>query len=260
MTESASAYELIYRNNLAAEAAWLQLGATAKADSVDLLTAHLARPFTTLCEMGSGTGAVLDECRRRGLARNYLGVDSSEEALGWIHQRPSDAARLVRHDLENGAPELGMFVDLVVLSHILEHLGKPQLLLASLRNRCRWLVAEVPLENQPVPRSAAWIRSNVLGKSRCDNLAGHVQFFSKRSFRKLLARSGWRILGERTYLAYDKGAILYSARRNGSSPWRSLAPYFACKLLGNRAASRLFCVHYAVLAKCNEVEPIDGGR
>jgi 2-polyprenyl-3-methyl-5-hydroxy-6-metoxy-1,4-benzoquinol methylase len=248
MTESASAYEVIYRNGLAAEAEWLQLGGTAKAESVDSLTAPLLRPFATLCEMGCGTGAVLEDCMRRGLARNYIGVDSSAEALEWLWDRQHHAVRLVQHDLEAGAPDLGTPVDLMVLSHVLEHLGKPQGLLASLHNKCSWLVAEVPLENQPLPRALAWIRSKILGRPRHHNLAGHVQFFSKRSFCRLMVSTGWTIVSERTYLAYSKAAILYGARRNGSPLWRSFAPYFAVKLLGRRAATRLFCVHYAVLA------------
>lgn len=248
MTESVSVYETIYRDNLGAEAEWLKLGATAKAESVDLLTAHLRRPFATLCELGCGTGAVLEECMRRGLAQNYIGVDSSAEALVWLGERQHHVPRLIQHDLESGAPEVGTSVDLVVLSHVLEHLRIPQALLASLHDQCSWLVAEVPLENQPVPRAVAWTRSKILGRPRTDNLAGHVQFFSKRSFRKLMASTGWTIVSERRYLAYNNTAIRYAARRNGSPLWRSFAPYFLCKLFGRRIAMRLFCVHYAVLA------------
>jgi hypothetical protein len=248
MPSSAGRYQRIYKNDLAAEAEWLRMGAKAKTDSIDLLTAPFSRPFGILCEMGCGTGAILEECVRRGLAQNYIGVDASEDALNWVRQRHQGGIRLIRHDLDQGAPELGGFADLVVISHVLEHLRRPNSLLAGLRGKCGFLMAEVPLENQPVPRTMAWFRSTACGRKRDDNLAGHVQFFFRSSFRKLLVSSGWNIIAERRYLAYQKDTIHYSSRRNGSPLWKSLGPYFASRLLGDRVASHLLCVHYAVLA------------
>lgn len=247
-SKSARAYQAIYRNDLVSEAEWLRLGGKNKADSIDLLTLHLQRPFDTLCEIGCGTGALLEECIRRGLARHYIGVDGSEEALDWIRLKHDARIRLIEHDLDAGAHGIAGFADLVVISHVLEHLERPQALLASLRGRCRNLVAEVPLENQPIPRTAAWARHVILGRQRQSSRSGHIQFFTKKSFRQLVSRAGWHIVGERTYLAYDRNTILYSARKYGSPLWRSLAPYFFFKLAGRRVASRLLCVHYAVLA------------
>lgn len=247
MTQSSATYEAIYRSDIASEAEWLRLGAKAKADSVDLLTAGFSRPFGMLCELGCGTGAVLEECMRRSLARNYIGVDASADALNWIRERLHGPIQLIRRDLERGAPKLQCFADLVVISHVLEHLSKPEVLLASLRGKCGWLVAEVPLEDQLVPRSKACLLSNVFGRARRNNLAGHIHFFSKTSFRALITRCGWKILAERRYLPYTKAVIMYSARRNGTLAWRSLAPYFVSRILGDRVSSRLLCAHYAVL-------------
>jgi len=248
MPPSSAFYQNVYRRNVAAEAEWLQIGAKAKADSVDLLTSTLSRPVDVLCEMGCGTGAVLAECRHRRLARSYIGVDSSKDALDWIRRSYGESIRLIYHDLDQGAPKLDVFADLVVISHVLEHLNQPEILLAGLRGKCACVMAEAPLENQPVPRGKAWVRSRLFGQARWDNQAGHVQFFSKASFRELLVRCGWKIIGERIYLAYGKHAILYATRKNGSPPWKSLAPYLLSKLLGHTLASHLLCVHYAVLA------------
>ncbi|MGH9375308.1 MAG: class I SAM-dependent methyltransferase [Terriglobia bacterium] len=248
MSESASRYAAIYRTDVAVEAEWLRLGGNSKAGSIDLLTSRLPRPLSTLCEMGCGTGAVLEECIRRGLAMRYFGVDASAEALEWTRRDLGEGITLIHHDLEAGAPDLGMAVDLVVLSHVLEHLKRPEILLDGLAGRCRHLVAEVPLENQIIPAGRAWVRSAVLKKSRTENLSGHVQFFSKASFRKLIASCGWAIIAEYTYVPYRKDAIIFSARRNDLSTCWSLAPYFLSRLLGDPVASRLLCAHYAVLA------------
>jgi trans-aconitate methyltransferase len=249
MPQSSALYDDIYRRDIVAEAEWLRMGAKAKVDSIDLLISNLSRPVGVLCEMGCGTGAVLEECIRRGLACNYIGVDASEDALSWIRRTMSRSVRLIRHDLDQGAPPLDAFPDLVVISHVIEHLNDPEVLLAALRGKCGWLIAEVPLENQPVPRAMACIRSRLFKEPRSRNRAGHVRFFSRASFRQLLAHCGWNIIAERMYLAYRKETIVYASRRDGSPLWRNLVPYALAKLLGEKIASHLLCVHYALLVR-----------
>jgi SAM-dependent methyltransferase len=247
MSASAAHYRSIYEAGLDAEAEWLRLGAPAKAHSIKLLTADLPRPFGTVCEMGCGTGAVLEQCMQLGLGRRYYGLDSSTVALAHLHQQHGDRVTLVHHDLEAGVPEELTF-DLVVLSHVLEHLATPQALLRSLVGKCRYLVAEVPLENQPVPHAIAWLRSTLGATSREQNAAGHVQFFSHESFRDLIRAAGWTILREHLYVPYFKHALVFSARRNKTPLWRALAPYYGSRLLGPWASSRILNVHCAVLA------------
>ncbi len=248
MSSSATFYRNIYLKSLEAEAEWLQLGAPAKANNIEQLSFRLPKPIATYCEMGCGTGAVLEEAMRRGVARHYYGVDSSLEALEWMRKRHGDNVSLTQHDLETGAPEFGVVFDLVVLPHVLEHLANPHALLADLRAKCRCLVAEVPLENQPLPRAKAWLKSNLFVKARQENSAGHVQFFSRSSFQKLLKHSGWTILAEHTYVPYQKEAIAFASRRTGAPLWEGFAPYLLSKLMGPRVAASLLCVHHAILA------------
>ncbi|MGH9448250.1 MAG: class I SAM-dependent methyltransferase [Terriglobia bacterium] len=248
MSQSALFYQAIFQSRLDSEAEWLRQGAKAKADAIQALAAHLPHPLESLCEMGCGTGAVLEECIRRGLAKEYIGADASKEALDWVRRRNPGKINLIHHDLESGAPELGLLPSIVVLSHILEHLRNPEVLLASLCGKCNYLIAEVPLENQIFPNSRAWVRSKIFRKARTDNPSGHVQFFSRSSFRKLMASSGWKILAQRIYIPYQNIALLFSARSGESVPWRSLFPYFVFKLFGRRVASRILCVHFAILA------------
>jgi hypothetical protein len=134
-----------------------------------------------------------------------------------------------------------------VLSHVLEHLNDPLRLLVNLPRHCEYLVVEVPLQNQLIPHIMAVLRSKLRGISREANRAGHIQFFSKRSFRKLLVNAGWRIVQERTYLPYEKDALLFRARRNQIHVLRALLPYYVYRLLGP-AALALANVHFAVLA------------
>jgi SAM-dependent methyltransferase len=245
MGKAAEHYKQIYRDGLEVEAEWLRLGARAKAHSVDLLTRQLGRPLSSLCEFGCGTGAVLESCIELGLANTWAAVDNSPEALQYVRHRLGCVVQTECSDIESLSSTTKFKVG--VLSHVLEHLDKPFEVLVAMHGRCDNLIAEVPLENQPVPRLMATLRWKLRGVRRENNNSGHIQFFSKTSFRMLLADSGWRIIDEHTYLPQQKDALLFRARRNQIPVWRALVPYYIYRLLG-RASLALANVHYAILA------------
>lgn len=258
MSESADHYQRIYRRSLEIEARWLRFGARPKANSIQALVSDLDHPLESLCEMGCGTGSVLRECMRRRLAKRYFAIDGSQEALEYVRRRNGGQVVLARHDLETGTPDLGVTFDLVVVSHVIEHLRNPEPLLRSLSGKCRYLVAEVPLENQPVPLATSWLKSNLLGRKREENLSGHVQFFSRGSFRGLMESTGWRILREHRYSPYNRQAIVFNYTRNHLPVWRGLAPYWVSRLAGGWLSSRLLNAHYAVLATNGGCSRLDG--
>jgi SAM-dependent methyltransferase len=245
MGEAAEHYKQIYRHDLEIEAEWLRYGARAKAHSVDLLTRELGRPLSSLCEFGCGTGAVLEKCIELRLANKWTAVDNSPEALQYVRDRLGCLVQTECSDI--ASLSCTTKVQVGVLSHVLEHLENPSRVLVAMHGRCDNLIAEVPLQNQPVPRLMDTVRWKLGGLRREDNKAGHIQFFSKTSFRKLLADSGWRVVDEHMYLPQQKDALLFSARRNQIPVWRALLPYYIYRLLG-RAALALANVHYAVRA------------
>ena len=248
MSQSADHYQDIYQRSVELEAQWLQFGAKPKADSIQALVADLAPPLESLCELGCGTGSVLEECMRRRLAKRYFAIDGSKDALEYVRQRNGSQVDTASHDLEAGAPDLGETFDLVVVSHVIEHLHNPKPLLRGLIGKCQYMVAEVPLENQPVPLATSWLKSNLLGRKRADNLSGHVQFFSRETFRSLIESTGWKILRERRYSPYDKEAIVFNYSRNHWPIWRGLTPYWLSRVAGQWLSSRLLNAHFAVLA------------
>jgi len=70
-------YANLYLTQLEAEAEWLRRGALDKADSVEQLLARNGIVPRTLTELGAGTGAVISECRRRGLGQTFTAVDDA---------------------------------------------------------------------------------------------------------------------------------------------------------------------------------------
>ena len=239
-----------YRNELEDEARWLEYGAICKADSVEtLLRRHGIQPHTLL-ELGSGTGAVIRECQRRGLAKEYIAVDASEDAIAWAKERSPGIKCLVADITE---PELALFprVDVIVLSHVLEHLENPGDFLARLVARVpfAWLIAEVPLEDLLAARMKNLIRD------RTKNRAGHVQFFTGQSFLRLVTSAGLDVVDslryvqvfgkemlesqiERMRLPLGKRVVMRMTQRHLP---RLLTPLW----------SRFYHAHFAVLCRAN---------
>jgi SAM-dependent methyltransferase len=240
-------YDALYQNQLAGEAEWLDRTARHKADSVEHLLKKNGIACETLLELGCGTGSVIRECKARGLAKTYIAVDYSATAVDFLRGRDVDIETHVA-DVTAGDLALGRPVDVVVLSHVIEHLEDPRALLRSLRRLdFKYLVSEVPLDDLLMGRLSALFQED-----RTQNLAGHVQFFRAATFRRLLEASGLEVLDSRRYLnVLDRETIRFVCRKNGSSRATRYK-----MLLGRsiRCAfgpvwSYLFSAHYATLSR-----------
>jgi SAM-dependent methyltransferase len=240
-----------YRNDLEEEARWLEYGAVVKANSVEtLLRRHGIQP-RTLLELGSGTGAVIRECQRRGLAEEYIAVDASEDAIAWAQERSPGIKCLVA-DITDPKFELNRSVDAVVLSHVLEHLECPGDFLASLVARVSftWLIAEVPLEDLLAARMKNVIRD------RTKNRAGHVQFFTGQSFLRLLTSAGLEVVDSLRYVQVFGEEMLESQIERMSLP---LGKRVVMRMTQRHLPrlfkplwSRFYHAHFAVLCRSNK--------
>jgi len=174
-------YEEIYQNELEDEAEWLRFGAVEKVNSVEILLERNGIQPVSILELGCGTGAVIIECQRRRLAREFTAIDYSKTAIAYLESH-STGIRCMAADITVPDFTLEESFDVLVLSHVLEHLETPLAFLQSLltKVRFRYLVAEVPLEDLLASRIKNLIRD------RTRNSAGHVQFFTENSFRQIL--------------------------------------------------------------------------
>jgi len=243
-------YRSLYQNALDDEAEWLRLGAQQKANSVQLLMERNGIVADSLLELGAGTGAVIQECQKRGLAARFTAVDYSAEAMGFL-AKSAPAIKGVVADITSAEFSLEGDFDVVIMSHVLEHLEEPRKFLKSLgRLRWRYLVAEVPLEDLLAGRLKRLITSEPPGKA-----AGHVQFFTAASFQRLLNASGLAVIDNRRYVPINElQAIRFVCRKNGSSRIKSiqvaLTGYYLPRL-AKHLWSKLYYAHYAALC-CNE--------
>jgi len=246
-------YESLYASELDQEAEWLRRSAACKVDSIETLLARNSITPRTIVELGCGPGAVIRECSRRALAHRYVAVDYSPDAISYLRAKAPEI-EAVQADITSPEFSLDEPVDVVVLTHVIEHLDDPHAFLTQTLQKLqsRYMVAEVPLEDLLVPRLQS------LNKDRRINISGHVQFFTPASFDRLLTAHGLRILDRHRYIPiHSLDTIRFLKAKNGLSHLgasrimvgsvlkRALYPLLA----------RLHYAHYAVLCSRSGAVP-----
>jgi len=238
-------YAAIYASELDAQAKWLAFGAVEKANSIEILLRRVCFQPRTVLELGAGTGAIISELKRRNFAERYIAVDYSLEACDYMRQNLPDVeiicadvtTQLIDHD-----------VDVVVVSHVVEHLEEPgRLLDAIARNiRCQWIVIECPLEDLVASRLKNLLRD------RMKNLAGHVQFYTAASLRKLIS-DHFHIADRRYYVTgMPKSVIDFLAEKNDMSTTKRFIKYLTLGILPRLTApiwKRVWLGNYATLCR-----------
>ncbi|WP_420455197.1 class I SAM-dependent methyltransferase [Rubrivirga sp.] len=236
----------LFRTDLAYEVEWLRRTAGHKADSVvRLLHAEGLTPDSVL-EVGAGTGAVIGELRHRGVGVRHYAVDFSEEAIDVLRQVEPGIDAAVADVTETPDPFGAGPYDVALASHVVEHLEEPEAFLRALHPvPIRRLVVEVPLEDLPFGRLKSLL------KSRADHPAGHVQFFTRRSFTDLLARSGWRVRHVRVYapaLDAETFELAYGDAGVRMRTWKRATEFVLPRALGP-IWTRLYHAHCAALCE-----------
>jgi glycosyltransferase involved in cell wall biosynthesis len=146
-----------------------------------------------ILDVGCGPGWVAAELRRRG--HHVTGVDLIADE--GIEDRID---RFFAADLEHGVPDaVGGGYDIVIAADVIEHVRNPEELLADLAGRMDprgRIIASVPnfAHWYPRLRVAAGLfdydQRGILDRT-------HVRFFTRRSFRRVLASTGLEVASER---------------------------------------------------------------
>ena len=239
-------YQRIYREDLDDQAEWLRRSAREKVDSIERLLRENAISPTTILELGCGTGAVILECQRRGIADNYIAVDYSQHAIEYLKEN-STGITAIAADITS-TPTLPLECDVVILSHVIEHIESPDQFLRSVGNlNFSYLIAEVPLEDLPAGKLKACL------SDRTRNPAGHVQFFTATLFQRLLTSNGFTILNSRRYVpTLDLDTIRFVCRKNGWGFLRRMrmeATFTYLLPVLRPLWSKIYYAHYAALCR-----------
>lgn len=174
-------------------------------------TAFATAPYELKHDEGTSHGRILDWLARRppgrildlGCTNGALGEllrAYGHEVVGVDHEKHEGVGdrldQFVEADLDRGIPdEVGSEFDVVLAADVLEHVREPEQLLAEARGRLQphgTLVVSVPNFGHWYPRARV-----ALGRFDYDRRGildrGHLRFFTRRSFERLVARSGLQV-------------------------------------------------------------------
>ncbi len=220
-------------------ARWRALSAVIKADHVTTLLRRAGQaPPASILEVGCGEGAVLSALRPAAPDARLVGAEISHSAADLARRRAEIAEVRTFAPGERLPFEDGEFA-LTLATHVLEHVDDPAGSLRELARVSAGLVCvEVPLEANVAAR-----RGEALARSQA---VGHVQRFSRRAMRTLIAEAGLTRLADlvdplpRSVRVFQDGPAL------GTAKWAVRAMLALPPGLGER----LMTVHYAALASC----------
>lgn len=212
------------------QSAWREAGARDKAEHIVSFCDAL-QPDSVL-EVGSGEGSVLAELSRRNFGHHLHGVEISRSGLEAIKSRRIPG--LESAELFDGyhLPFADKSMDVVVATHVLEHVEHERKFLEEIGRVGRYVFVEVPLEDTLRVRGAI------------TNQIGHINFYNRHTFKALLESTGLRV--ER-FGSFDHPAEVQLFHSRGPKSWMKMGGRRVSHLLGAPFAEHLFVFHAAAL-------------
>lgn len=212
--------------------AWRALGAREKLGSLKALCAPT--PLGRVLELGAGDGAISALMDEEGFCERLCALDISSSGVERLKARGLKRLEEARVFDGVSVPYPDRSFDLVVLSHVVEHLEHPRQLLYEAARVGRRVFVEVPLED-----------TRALSRLYIPDRVGHINVYTHRSARRLIQTCGLTIEAERLYTPSWE-THLHSGGARGAAKFvikrlaRALAP---------GVAPHLFTYHAAFLAR-----------
>jgi len=187
-------YAKIYGNFIR----WRNLSSIRKAKSVMNLTKKVNIKVDSILDIGAGLGNVTEELMKQKYAKRYVLAETSSTAIDYLSNRFKTDNCTVKK-LDKDFWESKERYTIAILSHVLEHLERPEELLAKALQVSDYVCIEVPLENCLVANFFAELRKIFKGKKRTENPVGHVHFFNKKMALDLVNSVGGKVIETEIY-------------------------------------------------------------
>ena len=189
-----------YKDQYSAETAiWRGLGAKQKFQNIIEITA--GKTFKKVLEVGAGDGSILKLLGDNHFAQELHAVEISESGVVQIKAKNIELLKSIQLFDGYTLPFEDKSFDLVILSHVLEHVEHERLLLREIHRVAKQLVIEVPKDYRfGAERKLAHFLSY-----------GHINLYTPTSLKFLLMTENFKIERELTRL-YHKNTFLFGKK------------------------------------------------
>ena len=173
-----NAYDEFYQKH---DEGWRMLGAKFKAQHIiDVCKGHA---FKKVLEVGAGDGSILKLLADQNFAPEYAAVEISDSGVEHIKSRKIPGLQSVQLFDGYHLPFEDDSFDLIILSHVLEHVEHERLLLRELKRVAKYSVIEVPRD----------YKAGVDNKIKHFLAYGHINVYTPTSLRYLLRTEGFEV-------------------------------------------------------------------
>ena len=170
--------------NEESDSEWRWLGAIDKAQNIQTLCKDL--PVNSVIEIGAGEGSVSKKNSELNFAKELYALEISLTGVETIRRKNIPRLKeCVLFDGYNIPYKSGKF-DLAVLTHVVEHVEFPRELYEAQRV-AKYVFVEVPLED-----------NMRLSRDFHFDKVGRINFYSPRTFRRLIQTCNLKVLGQLT--------------------------------------------------------------
>jgi ubiquinone/menaquinone biosynthesis C-methylase UbiE len=178
-----SAYDSFYENR---DETWRMLGAKYKVEHI--IAVCKGYTYTKVLEVGAGDGSILKLLAEKNFAPEYHAVELSASGVERIREK--DIAGLKSVQIFDGyhLPFGDDSFDLIILSHVLEHVEHERLLLRELKRVAKMCVIEVPRD----------YKAGVDNRIKHFLAYGHINVYTPTSLRYLLYTEGFDVVNDLT--------------------------------------------------------------
>jgi len=179
------AYENCY---VGSNTEWRLLSARAKAQNIVDVCKDIS--FKKVLEVGAGDGSILQYLDEWGFSNEMYALEIVESAAELIKKR--NLKSVVEVKLFDGyqIPYPDSFFDVVILSHVLEHVEHERLVIRELKRVSKYIVIEVPLD----------YRFGVENRMKHFLAYGHINMYTPSLIRFLLKTEALDIRADKTSL------------------------------------------------------------
>lgn len=173
-----TAYDEFYKTH---DEAWRMLGAKYKAQHI--IDICKGRTFGKVLEVGAGDGSILKILSEQNFAPEYYAVEISDSGVEYIQSRNIGNLQSVQVFDGYHLPFEDDSFDLIILSHVLEHVEHERMLLRELKRVAKMCVIEVPRD----------YKTNVDSRIKHFLAYGHINMYTPTSLRYLLLSEGFKV-------------------------------------------------------------------
>ncbi|MBU3956520.1 class I SAM-dependent methyltransferase [bacterium] len=220
-----------YDNYYDGESEWRKITSVCKA--ANILHLCSAIPHEKILDIGSGEGSVLKRLSDAGFG-SLFSLEISESGVDIINNRYIASLKECKIFDGYNIPYNDNQFDLAVISHVLEHVEFPRMLLKEAARVAKYVFIEVPLEdNNRLPKDYKWER------------LGHINFYSLKTIRRLLQTTNLEILVQE---AVNNSLAVYKYQHGKTAIMKFLIKKIMLRMFPS-LATRLFTYNGIILCR-----------